>query len=69
MFPDLNIIFIHGQESSKRIENKMSLFVNRLLDVLVCTSIIESGIDVPSANSIIISNSHLFGLSQLFGLR
>jgi transcription-repair coupling factor (superfamily II helicase) len=47
----------------------MSLFVSGKINILVCTSIIESGIDVPSANCIIITNSHLFGLSQLYQMR
>jgi transcription-repair coupling factor (superfamily II helicase) len=47
----------------------MSLFVSGKIDVLVCTSIIESGIDVPNANCIIINNSHIFGLSQLYQMR
>ena len=67
--PDLFVEFIHGQEPSAEIEKKMSLFVSGKIDVLVCTSIIESGIDVPNANCIIINNSHLFGLSQLYQMR
>jgi transcription-repair coupling factor (superfamily II helicase) len=47
----------------------MSDFVSGKTDILVCTSIIESGIDVPSANCIIINNAHLFGLSQLYQMR
>ncbi len=69
LFSDLNIIFIHGQEPSRDIEKKMSLFVSGSVHVLVCTSIIEAGIDVPNANCIIINNSQLFGLSQLYQIR
>jgi transcription-repair coupling factor (superfamily II helicase) len=69
LLPDLKIIFIHGQESPRDIEKKMTLFVAGDADVLVCTSIIEAGIDVPNANCIIINNSHLFGLSQLYQIR
>ena len=47
----------------------MVAFISGKIDVLVCTSIIESGIDVPAANCIIINNSHLFGLSQLYQMR
>ena len=61
--------FIHGQEPPKDIEQKMSDFVSGKTDILVCTSIIESGIDVSSANCIIINNAHLFGLSQLYQMR
>ena len=68
-FPSFSITFIHGQEPSNEIERKMELFVMGTIDVLVCTSIIESGIDIPSANTIIINNSHLFGLSQLYQMR
>jgi transcription-repair coupling factor (superfamily II helicase) len=68
-FSTLSVEYIHGQEPSGKIEYKMSLFLSGKIDVLVCTSIIESGIDVPSANCIIINNSHLFGLSQLYQMR
>ena len=61
--------YIHGQEPSGKIEKKMVAFISGKIDVLVCTSIIESGIDVPAANCIIINNSHLFGLSQLYQMR
>ena len=66
---DLFVEFMHGQEPPSKIEKKMSLFVSGKIDVLVCSSIIESGIDVPNANCIIINNSHLFGLSQLYQIR
>ncbi len=69
LFSNYSIEYIHGQETSNLIESKMSMFVDGNIDVLVCTSIIESGIDVSSANSIIINNSHLFGLSQLYQMR
>ena len=68
-FPLLSIEFMHGQEVPSKIENKMSMFVSGKINILVCTSIIESGIDVPSTNCIIINNSHLFGLSQLYQMR
>ena len=61
--------YIHGQEAARAIERKMMLFIDGKIDVLVCTTIIESGIDVSSANCIIINNSHLFGLSQLYQMR
>jgi transcription-repair coupling factor (superfamily II helicase) len=68
-FPDRNIVFIHGQQQAAKIEKTMSLFVSGKIDVLVCTSIVESGIDVPATNCIIINNAHLFGLSQLYQMR
>ena len=69
LFSNLFVEFIHGQEQPSEIEKKMALFVSGNIDVLVCTSIIESGIDVPNANCIIINNSHMFGLSQLYQMR
>ena len=69
ILPGLNINYIHGKEKAGEIERKMSLFISKKIDVLVCTSIIESGIDISSANTIIINNSHLFGLSQLYQMR
>ena len=61
--------FIHGQEPPGIIEKKMVSFVGGKIDVLICTTIIESGIDVPNANCIIINNSHIFGLAQLYQMR
>ena len=69
LLPNLCILFIHGQESPLSIEQKMRSFTSGGIQVLVCTSIIEAGIDVPNANCIIINNSHLFGLSQLYQIR
>ena len=69
LFSKHSVRFIHGQEPPKKIEQKMGDFVSGKTDILVCTSIIESGIDVPSANCIIINNAHLFGLSQLYQMR
>ncbi|MDP6852930.1 MAG: DEAD/DEAH box helicase [Candidatus Marinimicrobia bacterium] len=66
---NIRVEYIHGQEPAKEIEKKMAAFVRGEVSVLVSTSIIETGIDVPGANSIIINNSHLFGLSQLYQMR
>jgi len=66
---NVRVEYIHGQEHSKEIEHKMEAFVDGEISVLVSTSIIETGIDVPGANTIIINNSHLFGLSQLYQMR
>lgn len=69
LVPFASFDFIHGQEPVVNIETKMSAFINKKIDVLVCSSIIEAGIDVPGVNTIIIENSHLFGLAQLYQLR
>lgn len=67
--PSSRIGVIHGQMDPKRVEITMIDFVNRDLDILVATSIIESGIDIDTANTMIINNAHQFGLSQLHQLR
>ena len=69
LFVNRVVEFLHGQEASSNIEKKMSKFVAGAIDVLVCTSIIESGIDISSVNTVIINNCHLFGLSQLYQMR
>ena len=69
LLPTLVIKVLHGQESAKTIENNMKLFLAKKISVLVCTSIIEAGIDVPNANCIIINNAHMFGLAQLYQMR
>jgi len=69
IIPEAKIITAHGQMSAKELEEKMISFYNKNADVLLCTSIIESGIDIPSANTIIINRADLFGLSQLYQIR
>ncbi|MFT4035609.1 MAG: CarD family transcriptional regulator, partial [Patulibacter sp.] len=65
LVPDATIVVAHGQMDEKQLEEKMMSFVRGEADVLVSTSIIETGIDVPSANTLIIDRADLFGLSQL----
>ena len=60
---------IHGQLDNKIIEKEMSKFLNKEYDLLLCTSIIESGLDIANVNTIIINNSNKFGLSQLHQIR
>ena len=60
---------IHGQLDPKHIEIEMHKFLNREYDLLICTSIIESGLDIQNVNTIIINNSNKFGLSQLHQIR
>ena len=69
LFPSISFAAIYGALPVEETKKTMSLFVARKIDVLFSTTIIESGIDVPSVNSIIINNAHLFGLSQLYQLR
>ena len=67
--PDARICVAHGQMDPDELEKKILDFVNYEYDVLVATSIVESGIDVPNANTIIINNAQQFGLSDLHQLR
>lgn len=67
--PDIDVGIAHGQLDNKLLEEKMMKFIKRQYDVLVCTNIVESGLDIPNANTIIINNAHHFGLSDLHQLR
>ena len=67
--PDARIIVGHGQMSSRELEKVMLSFIRREADVLVSTTIIESGIDIPTANTMIINDADMFGLSELHQLR
>ncbi len=67
--PDLDLGVAHGQMDNKKLEEQMLKFENKTYDVLICTNIVESGLDIPNANTIIINNAHWFGLSDLHQLR
>ncbi|MCP3929577.1 MAG: transcription-repair coupling factor [Bacteroidetes bacterium] len=67
--PDVDIAMAHGQMESKLLEKALLEFIDRKYDVLVCTNIIETGLDIPNANTIIINNAHQFGMSDLHQLR
>ncbi len=67
--PDARIAVGHGQMPPKELEDAMLRFMRREADILVSTTIIESGIDIPTANTIIINNAHMFGLAELHQLR
>jgi len=67
--PDINVAKAHGQLDSKQLEKTLLDFIDRKYDVLVCTNIIETGLDIPNANTIIINNAHQFGMSDLHQLR
>ncbi len=69
LVPDMKICVAHGQMESKVLETKMLDFMNGDYDMLLCTTIIESGIDIPNANTIIINQAQNFGLSDLHQLR
>ena len=67
--PDVNIEFAHGKMHERELESIMHSFINKEIDVLVSTTIIETGLDIRNANTIIIHNAENFGLSQLYQLR
>lgn len=67
--PDLSIGFAHGQMEGHLLEQKILDFIDRKYDVLICTNIVESGVDIPNVNTIIVNNAHQFGLSDLHQLR
>lgn len=67
--PEANVSFAHGQMHERELEKIMVEFVNGEIDVLVSTTIIETGLDIPNVNTIIIHDSDRFGLSQLYQLR
>lgn len=69
LVPDARIAVAHGQMEGDRLEKTMLKFINGEYDVLVSTNIIESGLDIPNANTIIINQAHLFGLSDLHQMR
>jgi len=69
MIPSARIGVVHGQMNKDEIEEIMSKFYNGDIDVLVCTSIIENGIDIPNANMIIVEDSNNYGLSQLYQIK
>ena len=69
MMPNLNVRIAHGQMPSKELEQIMADFYHQRFQLLVCTTIIETGIDIPSANTMIINNAQNFGLAQLHQLR
>lgn len=67
--PDLEIGMAHGQMEGHKLEEALFNFIEQKFDVLCCTNIVESGVDIPNANTIIINNAHQFGLSDLHQLR
>ncbi|MEZ5000354.1 MAG: CarD family transcriptional regulator [Bacteroidales bacterium] len=67
--PDVRTAIVHGQMEGREVENIMFGFVHGDFDILIATTIIEAGLDIPNANTIFINNAHNFGLSELHQLR
>ncbi len=69
LMPEAKVGYAHGKMSGKELEDIMIDFVNKDIDVLVCTTILESGIDIPNANTIIVEDADRLGLAQLYQIR
>ncbi len=69
LLPDARIIYAHGRMSKTELEDVMLKFIHHEYDVLLCTTIIETGIDIPNVNTLIIIDADHFGLSQLYQIR
>ncbi len=69
LVPEVKINYVHGQMNKIQIENTMEQFVNRKFDVLLCSTIIETGIDIQNVNTLIVYDADHFGLSQLYQIR
>ncbi|MCW8835830.1 MAG: transcription-repair coupling factor [Rhodospirillales bacterium] len=69
LVPEVKMGIAHGRMAARELEDVMTAFADGRLDVLLCTNIVESGLDVPSANTLIVHRSDMFGLGQLYQLR
>lgn len=69
LVPEAKVEFAHGKMTGNEIESIMQDFIDHKIDVLVCTTILESGIDIPNANTIIVENADRLGLAQLYQIR
>ena len=69
LVPEAKVEYAHGKMSGREIEDIMERFINGDVNVLVCTTILESGIDIPNANTIIVENADRLGLAQLYQIR
>lgn len=69
LVPEAKVAFAHGKMTGKELEDIMIDFIDKKIDILVCTTILESGIDIPNANTIIVENADRLGLAQLYQIR
>jgi len=69
LIPDAKIAIVHGKMDKESLNNVVSKFVDGNFDILLCTTIIETGIDIPNVNTLIVKNADRFGLSQLYQIR
>jgi transcription-repair coupling factor (superfamily II helicase) len=69
LFPKANVEIAHGQMNAETLTRVMSDFVERRIDILICTTIIENGLDIPNANTLIVDDATKLGLSQMYQIR
>jgi len=69
LVPEARVLIAHGQMGEDALEEAMVRFMDREGDILLCTTIIESGLDMPSVNTLVVNNAHAFGLAQLYQIR
>ena len=69
LVPEAKVAYAHGKMTGNEIEDIMESFIEQKIDILVCTTILESGIDIPNANTIIVENADRMGLAQLYQIR
>ena len=69
LVPEARVTIVHGQMNKNELESRLYDFINHEYDVLICTTIIETGIDIPNVNTLIILDADRFGLSQLYQIR
>jgi len=67
--PEVSVIVAHGQMRERQLEDRIHAFIRKEADVMLCTTIIESGIDMPNVNTILVNRADTFGLAQLYQLR
>lgn len=69
LVPEAKVDYAHGKMTGKQLEEKMEAFIHKEVNVLVCTTILETGMDIPNANTIIVENADRLGLAQLYQIR
>ncbi len=69
MAPEVSVVTVHGRMSAREMEDRVTAFYDGKYDLLVSTSIIESGLDIPTANTLIVHRADMFGISQLYQIR
>ena len=69
LVPEARILVAHGQMKETLLERRMLEFMRHEGDVLLCTTIVESGLDIPTVNTLLVNNAHMFGLAQLYQIR